>query len=201
MDLTNFFSSLMADYGYLILFIWTFFEGETALVLAGVLIYTGHMTMLPAIAVAGTGGMLGDMFFFYMGKYHLDIVKDKIKNNEIIIDEIKKLLKKFDILVIFIQRYLYGLRTIIPITIGMTKFDTKRFFVINYISAVIWAISIIWPAYYFGEGIVKIFDKVKDYWYVFVILYLLFIFFFGKRVKKRIVEFEMAKIEEYNDEK
>jgi membrane protein DedA with SNARE-associated domain len=112
-------------------------EGESGLVLAGVLSYTGHMFVLPAIIVAGIGGALGDLLFFHLGKYHTDVVKDKIKNNEIIIEEIQKILKKHDILVIFVQRYLYGLRTIIPIVIGMSGYNEKRFFSINLISAFI----------------------------------------------------------------
>jgi len=198
MNWTEFFTNLMTHYGYLILLIWTFFEGETALVLAGVLSFTGHMELGLSIFIAGTGGMLGDLFWFYIGKKHFDIVKDKIKNNEIIVDEIKKILKKFDILVIFIQRYLYGLRTIIPIVIGMTKFDTKRFFIINYISALFWSASIMIPAYYFGNNILNIFEKIKSYWYIFVILYIFFFIFFGKKIKKRLIEFELKKIDEIN---
>ena len=199
----EFFTNIMEHHSYLayvILFIWSMAEGETGLVLAGILAYTGHILLLPAIIVAGFGGAAGDLLFFHLGKYHTDVVRDKIKNNEVIIDEIKDLLKKHDIIVIFVQRYLYGLRTIIPIVIGMTKYDEKRFFMINLISALIWASMTILLAYHFGEEILGLFEKVKDYWYIFVILYLIFFFIFGKRIKKRLVEFEMKKIDEINKE-
>jgi membrane protein DedA with SNARE-associated domain len=136
----EFFTNIMEHHSYLaylILFVWSMAEGETGLVLAVILVYTGHMLLFPAILIAGLGGAAGDLLFFHLGKYHSDVVKDKIKNNEIIIDEIKKLLKKHDIIVIFIQRYLYGLRTIIPIVIGMSQYDEKRFFSINLFSAFI----------------------------------------------------------------
>ncbi|MRJ03428.1 MAG: DedA family protein, partial [Epsilonproteobacteria bacterium] len=50
---------LLKEYGYIILFVWSIMEGETGLVMAGVLSHTGDMNLWLAILVAGLGGFVG----------------------------------------------------------------------------------------------------------------------------------------------
>jgi membrane protein DedA with SNARE-associated domain len=80
----------------------------------------------------------------------------------------------------------------------MSGYNEKRFFSINLISAFIWASLTILLAYKFGGEIIDFFEGAKDYWYVFVGGYFLLFFVFGKKIKKRIVEFEMKKIDTMN---
>ena len=109
MDIVAFFTNIMENHSYiayLVLFIWSFAEGETGLVLAGTLAFAGHMLLVPSVIVASLGGSLSDFLFFYLGKKNKKFVERKIKNQEVIVAEVKKLLDKHAIWVIFIQRYL-----------------------------------------------------------------------------------------------
>ena len=60
----------LSTYGYIILFIWSIMEGESGLVMAGVMVHTGDMNMGIAIATAASGGFLGDQIYFYIGRYN-----------------------------------------------------------------------------------------------------------------------------------
>ncbi len=66
------------------------------------------------------------------------------------------LLKKHGWPIIFLQRYLYGLRTIIPIAIGLTGYSAKKYAVINLFAAWCWAALIIIPVWYFGNEILGV---------------------------------------------
>ena len=81
----------------------------------------------------------------------------------------KLLLQKYGWPIIFIQRYMYGMRTVIPISIGLTRYDAKMFAFINLISAWCWAALTIVPVWYFGDEILKVLEWAKDHWYLAVL--------------------------------
>ena len=163
---------LLKEYGYIILFIWSIFEGETGLVMAGVLSHTGDMNLWLAIVVAALGGFIGDQIYFYLGRLNKDWVLKEFKAHRRKFARARLLLRKYGGWIIFIQRFIYGMRTIIPMTIGLSGYDPKKFAIINFFSAFIWASLTIIPSYYFGEEILEILKWLKHHWYVAIIFVL-----------------------------
>lgn len=157
--------NLLKEYGYVILFFWSIFEGETGLVMAGVLSHTGDMNLWLSIVVAGLGGFAGDQIYFYIGRFNKHYIHKLMKKQRRKFALAHLLLKKYGWPVIFVQRYLYGLRTIIPMAIGLTRYSAKKFALINFISAFIWAAITIIPSYIFGEEILNIVNWAKNHWY------------------------------------
>ena len=157
--------NLLKEYGYIILFIWSIFEGETGLVMAGVLSHTGDMNIITSIIVAALGGFTGDQIYFYLGKINKKWVLEELKAHRRKFARARLLLRKYGGWVIFIQRFLYGMRTIIPIAIGINGYDSKKYAIINFISAFIWASLTIIPSYIFGEHIINLLKWVKHHWY------------------------------------
>jgi len=165
---------LMKEYGYIILFAWSVLEGESGLIMAGLLCSTGDMNLLLAIFVAGLGGFVGDQIYFYIGRYNKKYVHKKFKSQRRKFAFAHLLLKKYGWPIIFAQRYMYGMRTVIPISIGLTRYDGKSFAIINFISAIFWASFTILPVWYFGEEILKLLNTAKEYWYIaipFVVIF------------------------------
>ena len=157
---------LLKTYGYVILFIWSIMEGETGLVMAGVLSHTGDMSLPLAILVAALGGFTGDQIYFYIGRFNKKYIHKQLRSQRRKFALAHLLLKKYGWPVIFIQRYMYGLRTVIPMAIGLTRYSAKKFALINLISAFFWAAITIIPAYIFGEEILKIVNWAKEHWYI-----------------------------------
>ena len=157
--------NLLKEYGYIILFIWSIFEGETGLVMAGVLSHTGDMNIITSIIVAALGGFTGDQIYFYLGKINKKWVLEELKTHRRKFARARLLLRKYGGWVIFIQRFLYGMRTIIPMAIGISGYDPKKYAIINFISAFIWASLTIIPSYIFGEHIINLLKWVKHHWY------------------------------------
>ena len=141
------FAQWLQEYGYVILFIWSTLEGELGLIMAGMMCYTGHMTIPVAILVAGLGGFVGDQVYFYIGRYNKKFIYKKLQTQRRKFALAHLLVQRYGWPIIFIQRYLYGMRTIIPMSIGVTRYSAKTFAIINFISALIWAASTIILAY------------------------------------------------------
>lgn len=156
---------LITEYGYPILFVWSMMEGEIGLVMAGLLAHTGHMSVFLAILVAGFGGFVGDQFWFYIGRYNKKYTLEFFASHRRKVALAHLLLRKYGWPIIFIQRYLYGLRTIIPMAIGITMYDKRKFALINLLSAIVWAAVTILLTYVFGDPILGIIKYIKSHWY------------------------------------
>eukprot|EP00792_Barthelona_sp_PAP020_P003257 TRINITY_DN15118_c0_g1_i1.p1 TRINITY_DN15118_c0_g1~~TRINITY_DN15118_c0_g1_i1.p1 ORF type:complete len:229 (+),score=5.42 TRINITY_DN15118_c0_g1_i1:28-714(+) len=164
--LENKFVYLLKTYGYIILFAWSILEGEAGLIMAGLLSHTGDMNLYMAIFIAGLGGFTGDQIYFYTGRFNKAYVHKNFKGQRRKFALAHLLLMKYGWPIIFAQRYMYGMRTIIPISIGLTRYSAKMFAFINLISAWIWAAVTIIPAWYFGEEILIVIHWVKQHWYL-----------------------------------
>lgn len=153
------------EYGYPILFIWSFAEGELGLVMAGLLAHTGDMSIPISIIVAALGGFVGDQVYFYIGRYNKKYTLEFFRVHRRKVALAHLLLRKYGWPIIFVQRYMYGLRTIIPMAIGTTKYDNKQFAIINILSAIVWASITIILTWFFGETILNILKFIKAHWY------------------------------------
>jgi membrane protein DedA with SNARE-associated domain len=137
-------------HGYWVLFLWTFLEGEAGLILAGLLAFQGYLNIFGVMATAFCGALLGDQFYFYLGR-----LKGKflLAHSHALVRKLRKglrLIERYGNFVAFISRYTYGFRIILPIILGMTPFPGKRFLLLNIISAMLWAIIFAYVGYLFG---------------------------------------------------
>ncbi|MDC0933509.1 DedA family protein [Arcobacteraceae bacterium] len=186
---TNKFIYLMKEHGYIILFAWSILEGEMGLIMAGLLSHTDDMWLPMAIFIAGLGGFTGDQIYFYIGRYNKSYVHKKFKGQRRKFALAHLLLKKYGWPIIFAQRYMYGMRTVIPISIGLTRYNAKMYAFINLLSAWVWAAITIIPVWYFGDVILELLEVAKEHWYLAAPFALLFgggiIYYFQKATEKK----------------
>ncbi len=147
------------------LFFWSILEGELGLIMAGILSHTGDMNPWLSIFVAGLGGFTGDQIYFYIGRYAKGYIHKKMHKHRRKFAIAHLLLKKYGWPIVFMQRYLYGLRTVIPMSIGLTRYSAKKFALINLLSAWVWAAVTILFAYIFGEQLITLLHFAKAHWY------------------------------------
>ena len=140
----------LATYGYIALFIYSLGGGFVGLVAASVLSYMGKMDIGTSIFVAFLGNALGDIMLFWLTKYQKNMMMDSLKKHRRKLALSHILMKKHGDWVIFIQKFIYGLKTIVPIAIALTKYDFKKFAVLNIFAALIWALVFGLASYYFA---------------------------------------------------
>lgn len=155
----------LREYGYIVLFFWSILEGESGLIMAGIMSHAGDMNLYLSIFIAGLGGFAGDQIYFYIGRLNKKWIQKKIHSQQMKFALAHLLLQKYGWPIIFFQRYMYGMRTITPMAIGLTKYSARKFAIINFISAMMWASLTIVPAYFFGEYLLEAIKYVKHHWY------------------------------------
>ncbi|ARJ56203.1 DedA family protein [Campylobacter cuniculorum] len=178
-------------WGYVILFFWSILEGELGLIFAGFAAHDGKLNLALTIFVAGIGGFVGDQIYFYIGRYNKKLIQKKLHTQRRKFAVAHLLLQRFGWPIIFIQRYMYGFRTIIPMSIGITRYSAKKFAFINLISAWVWATITILLAWYFGALIEEFLAWAKHHWYyaaILIVALLSVLLFSFKQMEKAILK-------------
>ena len=88
--------TFLASYGYLALWLGTFLEGETILVLGGVAAHQGYLKLTGVILAAFAGSFMGDQLFFFLGRRHSDYILRKRPGWQHSIDRVNLLLARFE---------------------------------------------------------------------------------------------------------
>jgi len=155
--------SLIASYGYVAIFVGTFLEGETILVLGGFAARRGWLTLPGVIAAAFAGSVTSDQLFFYLGRRHGERLLARRPRWQPALARVRRLLDRYDTLVILSFRFLYGLRNVTPFALGMSHVSTARFCVLNLIGAALWAVVIALIGWVIGEAAEQMIGHIKRY--------------------------------------
>lgn len=153
-------AELLREWGYLVILIWTFLEGETIVIVAGWLSDSVGLTPWLIAVSAFCGSFCSDQVMFSLGKYKgADVLKyfPKVAKN---MDKAARLFKKYDTALILGFRFVYGVRNITPIMLGISGVSHKKFFFLNLIGAGVWAATFTYGGLYMGKAFMKVMDHV-----------------------------------------
>jgi membrane protein DedA with SNARE-associated domain len=151
----------LESYGYIAIFIGTFLEGETILVLGGLAAKIGHLELKDVILAAFLGTTLGDQLYFFIGRRYGSAILNKKPQWRNRTDRIDNLFNKYDVALILSFRFIYGLRTVASFAFGMSSISIKKFVFLNMLGAIIWAIIIGSAGYVLGHGMEMLVDDIK----------------------------------------
>jgi membrane protein DedA with SNARE-associated domain len=153
----------LQTHGYLVLFVWTFLEGEAGLILAGLLAFQGYLNIFGVMLTALGGSFLGDQFYFYLGRLKGPLLLRLFTPIARKFRKALRLIEKYGTFVTFISRYTYGFRIILPIIIGMTNISSLRFLRLNLLSAISWSIVFSLVGYLFGKSASLFVENMDEY--------------------------------------
>ncbi len=180
---------IIQKYGYLALFIGTFLEGETVLILAGFAAHRGYLEFDLVWLIAWIGAVVGDQAYFFIGRFRGQSLIAKYPKLQRRVNRVTPYLEKYQNYVLISFRFIYGFRTITPFAIGISRIGSGRFLVFNIISGIVWALIFAAAGYLFGHAAEALFGRVEEYEeYLFAglivagILFSLYHFFKKKRV-------------------
>ncbi|MCB2189097.1 MAG: DedA family protein [Deltaproteobacteria bacterium] len=160
MDL-SYVESLVQNYGYWALFVGTFLEGETFFILAGVAAGQGLLNPWLVALTALSGGFLGDQIFFFLGHWRGRWVVHMTSRLTAKARIATLLIRRHAVPLMLFSRFLYGLRMVVPLACGSAGVRPLRFMVLNFISAVIWALTFGSLGYWAGGWIFSRMNVLK----------------------------------------
>lgn len=155
--------SLINTYGYAAILVGTFVEGETILVLGGFAAHRGYLALSWVLVAAFIGSLCGDQLFFFLGRWHSQTFLAKHPSWKVRVGMAQGLLERFQRPLILLFRFLYGLRTVAPFVIGMSRVPIAQFLLLNIVGALIWAIVVGAGGYLFGTALEILIGDIKRY--------------------------------------
>jgi membrane protein DedA with SNARE-associated domain len=173
------------DFGYLALFLGTFFEGETILVLAGFLAFRGYMDINLVMLVAFLGSYAGDQLWYFLGRRHGRRLLARKPRWQTMGNKALEHIRKHPDLWVLSFRFVYGLRTVMPVAIGLSGYPPGRYLLLNGIGAMVWAVALGQAAYHFGSVLEGLLGNVKKYelWVLGGLLLLGVLLWISRRIK------------------
>ncbi len=173
---------IIREWGYLALFLYSFGGGFVGLVVAGIFSYTGELNLYMSMAIAGVSNFLGDQFLFYMARTNKHFAKDTMKKYGRKVAYAHLLMRKYGSFAIFLQKYVYGIKTLIPLAIGLTKFSAPKFMIYNVFASIVWAVVVGSIAFMLGEVVLTYAEDYKYYGLAILATIILGISYLFKRI-------------------
>ncbi len=156
-------SELIQTYGYIGVVVGTFLEGETTLLLAAFAAHQGYLELPYVMTAASIGSFCGDQSFFWLGRKRREKTLARHPSLATRIEKAERLLSRYRRLVMFFFRFMYGLRTVIPFAIGMSRIPAAEFISFSVMSAVVWAVLVSGGGYLFGNALESLLGDMKRY--------------------------------------
>jgi membrane protein DedA with SNARE-associated domain len=155
--------TIVTQFGYPALARGLLLEGETMLVLGAFMAHRGYLSLPLVILIGWLVSFASDQFFFWMGRIRGSQFLETRPAWKPHVEKAKSMLSRNTNLLFLGIRFMYGLRTILPFVIGMSKFDAKKFVPLNLIGALLWALTFGLAGKLIGHLMAAIFEDVKEH--------------------------------------
>jgi membrane-associated protein len=141
---------LVADYGYLAVFLGTVLEGEAVLLAAAFAASRGLLSAPLVAAVGALGAYVGHLVFFWAGR---------AKGHDWLFDHPRlgphvrradQVINRYGWSSVFILQYLYGARIAGALLFGISSFRLPRFLALQVVNCATWAALVTGAGYLLG---------------------------------------------------
>jgi len=167
---------LIQTYGYWLMAFGALIEGETFLLAGGIAASQGYFHLPGLILLAVIGSMFHDHVFYIIGHFGGRPLLHRFKVWESKSQHGLELVEKYGVWLILALRFLYGLRTIVPLILGVSPIRYYKFLIFDLIGGVVWSSVFILGGYFFGFALAKIIKEITEYeskFWMFLIIVLL----------------------------
>jgi membrane protein DedA with SNARE-associated domain len=121
------------------IFLGTFAEGETLLLLGGYAAHLGYLELPGVIAAAFAAALASDQMYFHLGRRHGARLLSRYPQLRSKVDIALHRVERHGTLVVLAMRFVWGLRIALPLAIGVGPMSARRFLMVNFVSAALWS--------------------------------------------------------------
>jgi membrane protein DedA with SNARE-associated domain len=156
---------LIREYGlwfYVFTFGWTFIEGETFVLVAGFAAAQGLLSAPLLLLAAWIGSFAGDQSYFWIGRrYGLRLLSHRPRWRGPV-DTALSWVKRYDKWFILSFRFIYGIRNFSSFALGISGISWRRFLVLNFLAALLWASAFVGAGYFCGRALEHFLGAMAD---------------------------------------
>lgn len=145
---------LIAQHGnffYLFTFLWTVLEGETFVIFAGLAAQRGLLNIWLLFLAAWLGSFCGDQIAFAVGRLFGTRILNHLPRLKPGVEKALKWLERYAVAFILSYRFMYGIRNVSSIAVGLSHLSWRKFAFWNCVAAFGWAAVFAGFGYLFGD--------------------------------------------------
>lgn len=157
-------------YGYVLLFFSSFGGSVLAIISAGALAYLGKLDLLWSIVIASCGNICGSIILVCLARYQRKFFRSKKYSRKIAL--VYLWLKKYGILLIFANKYIYGFKSILPLAVGVSGYSLRKFIIWNGFASFLWGATMGMLGFFASSFAIKVFEKWKQYPYILPLVFI-----------------------------
>ncbi len=187
-DILNNYSNL-ENFGYFILFLYSMGGGYIAVLSAAVLSSIGTLDLTLSIFIATIGNIIGSSLFSVVARVQQRDIRTMLVKHKRKIAYIQIMIKKYDWGLFIVSKYMHGIRTFVPIAVGVSKYNMSKFLLINAVGAIVWGVSLGLLGFYASGFFIDIIRVLLEYPYLlpFVFIGIVIFVVFAMYIKKRLL--------------
>ncbi|MEJ2685914.1 MAG: DedA family protein [Gammaproteobacteria bacterium] len=155
--------SIISTYGYVAILIGVFVEGELVVMTAGFLAHREILELHWVIGAALFGSLCTYQIFFLLGRTQGTRFVARRPHLQARLARIQGLLERHHTWVTMGYRALFGFRAMTPFALGMTDVSHRRFFALDLLPAIVWAVTFSYLGYALGEGFEVVLADIHKY--------------------------------------
>lgn len=184
----------ISQYGYWVVFFASMIEGESVVIAASILASQGRMDIYKVVSLVFLGTLFADQGMFFVGRFWGSKLLHRYPTLTEKAVRVFDFLKKYNTAFIMIFRFIYGIRILSPIVIGMSGVSIKRFVILNFFAAILWTGLSCGAGYFLGDVVLGALYKSQNIWkYGIGICLIIFVVLFLRKVS----EWYFKEIDEY----
>ena len=171
--------TFLHQYGYLALFLGVLIEGEAMVLAAGFAAGRGYLSPYLVFLVAAVSTLLGNQLAFWMGRRLGEALFAHRPRWREPAEKVRKKMRRFQTALILGYRFMYGIRSIVPLALGAGSVDGGKFALFNSLGALLWAGIFSLLGYLLGSTAGKLIRDIGRYEFVFLLALVFAGFAFG----------------------
>jgi membrane protein DedA with SNARE-associated domain/thioredoxin-related protein len=148
------FIEIHPHWAYVVLFIWTLIEGETIVIICGILANSQHSELRWELVAlfALLGSLSGDNAWFFFGRHKGKAFLARHPGWQKQAAKVYRIFEHHQDWLMLGFRFLYGVRNITPFALGISNVRARKFVICNVIGATLWAVAFTLAGYFLGQA-------------------------------------------------
>lgn len=148
-------------YGYVILFFSSFGGSFWGIMCAGILSSLGKLDLFASILIASSGNICGSMILLYLARFNKRFFKaPKWRRRTLVVG---CWFRKYGVVVFLLNKYIYAIKSLVPIVIGLSSYPLWKFWLWNSFSSLLWGVIMGCVGFFASNAIMKLFENQWGY--------------------------------------
>lgn len=150
-------------YGVWAVFAGGILEGEAVFIAAGYAVSQGYLPAGPALLAAVLGATAGDHGWYLAGRFWGTPLLRRVPAFRRVHGRAVLWARRWGRGAAFGLRFAYGLRSVLPLSLGAARFPPTLFVPLNALGSVAFALVYLTLGYFFGEAAERLFVRVRGF--------------------------------------